>query len=365
MVEKVVTGACDTYSADKIKDFIYKGFEEIDFKIAKSKVLLKPNLLSAKPPDKAVTTHPEFIRAISEIFMDYSCDVYIGDSPGFESTGRVLLHSGIMDVVKSHGLKVKQFNRKVIKKWQGISPYREFTLGENPDDYDVIVNIPKLKTHAMMGLTLGVKNTFGFIPALDKAKWHLRAGRDRMLFASLLLDIHNIINPSLTIIDGIVGMDGNGPSSGRVRNLGFIGLSKNAFMLDYAIEKMVGLSYPLPISALASQHGLVGNCEVTNILSLSVGVDKGKKNTFSDFQLPSTMNTDWNLPQLVKRILSSFFVKKPKISSRFCKNCKVCIKVCPAGALSESQKTPVFDYTKCIRCYCCQEMCPEGAIKAA
>lgn len=363
MAGKVVIGRCETYDTDKIKNFINKGFEEIDFKIAKSKVLLKPNLLSANPPDKAVTTHPEFIRAISEILMDYSCDVYIGDSPGFESTGKVLLHSGIMDVVKSHGLKVIPFNQKVIKKWQGISPYREFTLGENPDDYDIIINIPKLKTHAMMGLTLGVKNTFGFIPSFDKAKWHLRAGRDRMLFASLLIDIHNIVKPSLTIIDGIVGMDKDGPSGGRVRDLGFMALSRNTFMLDHAIEKMVGLTYLLPVSALALQHRLIGDYEVIHVSSPLMGGGRGRE-TFSDFQLPATMNTDWNLPQLVKRILSSFFIKKPKINSHICKNCKVCIKVCPAGALSESQETPFFDYKKCIRCYCCQEMCPEGAIRA-
>jgi len=360
MAGKVVIGRCEAYDTNKIKNFIYKGFEEINFKIVKSKILLKPNLLSAKTPDKAVTTHPEFIRAISEMLMDYSCDVYIGDSPGFESTGKVLLHSGIMDVVKSHGLKVMPFNRKVIKKWQGISPYSEFTLGENPDDYDIIINIPKLKTHTMMGLTLGVKNTFGFIPAFDKAKWHLRAGRDRMLFASLLIDIHNIVKPSLTIIDGIVGMDGDGPSGGRVRDLGFVALSRSAYMLDHAIEKIIGLPYLLPVSTLALQHGLIGDYEIFNASSPSMTIGK---ETFSDFKLPYTMNTDWNLPQLVKRILSSFFIKKPKIDSHICKNCKVCIRVCPADALLESQETPVFDFKKCIRCYCCQEMCPEGAIR--
>jgi len=354
MVEKVVIGGCSAYKPDKIKEFIIKGLEEINFKVEKSKVLLKPNLLSAKTPDKAVTTHPEFIRAIAEYLLDFSCDVYIGDSPGYESTGKVLLQSGIMDVVKSHGLKVRQFNMKVKKIQEGISPYREFVLGDNPDDYDFIVNIPKLKTHAMMGLTLGVKNTFGFVPGFDKAKWHLRAGRDIKLFASLLIDIHNIVKPSLTLVDGIVGMDGDGPSNGRVRDLGFIGISKNAFILDYEIEKLVGLSYPLPISSLSLKHGLLEKYEVANYFSF--------KNKFSDFQLPSTMNTDWNIPQLVKRILRGLFVKKPKINLYICKNCNVCVRACPAGALLESQKTPVFAYKKCIRCYCCQEMCPEGAI---
>ncbi len=89
-----------------------------------------------------------------------------------------------------------------------------------------------------MGMTLGVKNTFGFINAFEKAKWHFRAGQDRLLFASMLIDIHNIVKPSLTVLDGIIGMDGDGPSSGRPRNLGILGISKNAFILDEYVEKL-------------------------------------------------------------------------------------------------------------------------------
>jgi uncharacterized protein (DUF362 family)/NAD-dependent dihydropyrimidine dehydrogenase PreA subunit len=354
-LEKVAAGRCDSYDIKALKHFFDIGFREIGFNAACQRVLLKPNLLSGKSPEKAVTTHPEFVRAISELLLDSSCDVYIGDSPGYESTEKVLSKSGIIDVVKDCGLKILSFNRKITKKCQGISPYREFILGEDPDDFEIIINLPKLKTHVMMGLTLGVKNTFGFVHALDKAKWHLKAGTDKTIFASMLIDIHNIVKPSITIIDGIIGMDGDGPGSGRIRNFGIVALSKNTFALDSYIEELAGIPFPLPITSKAKEHNMVPDFETVCV---------GLPASFTDeFQMPGTMDINWNLPDMVKKVLKNVFIKKPKLNKIICKVCGVCAHVCPAGAISVDEKTVLFNYKKCIRCYCCQEMCPEGAIR--
>jgi uncharacterized protein (DUF362 family)/Pyruvate/2-oxoacid:ferredoxin oxidoreductase delta subunit len=353
-LEKVAIEACDTYDVKLLKTLLDSMFQKISFLlINNAKVLIKPNLLTSKTPDKAVTTHPAIIQALAELLKDYSCTISVGDSPGFGSTEKVLNISGIMDVIKQLRLTVSTFNDNIIKKSDGISPYREFLFGDDPERYDLVINVPKLKTHGMMGMTLGVKNTFGFIHAFDKAKWHLRAGQDRSLFASILIDIHRIVKPSVTILDGIIGMDGDGPSSGRPRNLGILGVSKNAFSLDDCIEKIVHLPYPTPITHLAGKHGLIPDYEVTG----------GSVPTIDDFLLPNTMDTDWNIPLFAKRLLKNVFIKKPKIHKKTCKACGVCVKVCPANALSMKEDGPVFDYTQCIRCYCCQEMCPEGAIK--
>ena len=355
IVEKIVAGNCDSYNIETLKKIFHDGFREVDFKIGRRKVLLKPNLLSGRLPEKAVTTHPQFVRALAELLLDSSCDVYIGDSPGYESTEKALIKSGIMDVVKDCGLKILSFNKKITKIIQGISPYREFVFGEDPDNFEIIINLPKLKTHMMMGLTLGVKNTFGFIHALDKAKWHLRAGTDKMLFASMLIDIHNVVKPSITIIDGIIGMDGDGPGNGRVRNMGIVALSKNAFALDYYIERLAGIPFALPITSKAKEHGIMPDCKVFPFNSPISFVD--------NLKIPGTMDTNWNLPDMAKRVLKNMFIKKPKLKKGVCKGCGVCANICPIGALSVNEKTVFFDYKKCIRCYCCQEMCPEGAIK--
>ena len=354
-MEKVVAGRCDSYDIKTLKQFFHAGFRKIGFKAAHQRVLLKPNLLSGKLPEKAVTTHPEFVRAISELLLDSSCDVYIGDSPGYESTEKVLFKSGIMDVVKDCGLKILSFNKNITKKYQGISPYREFILGEDPDDFEIIINLPKLKTHMMMGLTLGVKNTFGFVHGLDKARCHLRAGADKTIFASMLIDIHNIVKPSITIVDGIIGMDGDGPGSGRVRNIGLLALSKNTFALDYYIEQLAEIPFTLPITSKAKEHSMVPDYE-TICVGLPISF-------VDDFQMPGTMDINWNLPKMVKKLLKNVFIKKPKLKKGICKGCGVCLHVCPADALSVDEKAVLFNYKKCIRCYCCQEMCPEGAIR--
>ncbi|MCX5805506.1 MAG: DUF362 domain-containing protein [Proteobacteria bacterium] len=354
-MEKVVAERCDSYDIKMLKDFFHTGFMEVGFKASRQRVLLKPNLLSGKSLEKAVTTRPEFVRAISELLLDSSCDVYIGDSPGYESTEKVLSKSGIMDVVKDCGLKILSFNKKIIKKYQGISPYREFILGEDPDDFEIIINLPKLKTHVMMGLTLGVKNTFGFIHGLDKAKWHLKAGTDKAIFASILIDIHNIVKPAITIIDGIIGMDGDGPGSGRVRDFGIVALSKNAFALDRYVEQLACVPFPLPITSKAREYGMVPDFETISV-NAPASISDG-------FQMPGTMDTNWNLPDMAKKVLKNVFIKKPKLQKSICKGCGVCEHVCPAGALSVVEKTVFFNYKKCIRCYCCQEMCTEGAIR--
>ena len=246
-MEKVVIGTCDSYDVKGLKRLLNSSFQEIAWTIGSAKVLIKPNLLSAKTPEKAVTTHPAIIQAIAELLKDYSCDVFVGDSPGYGSQDKVLIYSGVMNIIKYLGLSIAKFNLNIIKEsYGGLSPYRHFLFGEDPDDFDVVMNVPKLKTHTMMGLTLGVKNTFGFIHAHEKAKWHLRAGQDRSLFASILIDIHRLAKPSITILDGIIGMDGDGPSSGRPRSLGVLGISKDAFALDESIEN--NAPSPLPLA---------------------------------------------------------------------------------------------------------------------
>lgn len=283
-MSKIVAGRCDGYDPAELRRFLDRAFAEVSLVPTRGKVLLKPNLLSGKSPRKAVNTHPQLVKVLGEIFLEKSCDVYVGDSPGYESTQKALKNSGIMEIVLELGLKIKTFDERVIKESHGISPYHEFVLGEDPAAFDLIINMPKLKTHAMMGLTLGVKNTFGFVPRFEKARWHLKAGREAMLFAGILIDIYRLVNPTVTVLDGILAMDGNGPSSGRPREVGIIAVSRDALALDAFIESCLALPSPLPLMRLALEKGLVEEAEV---------VDLGMP-PIRDFILPKTMDTGWN-----------------------------------------------------------------------
>jgi uncharacterized protein (DUF362 family)/NAD-dependent dihydropyrimidine dehydrogenase PreA subunit len=349
----IVASHCDGYKNDDLKSFFTTAFAETGITCDKCKVLLKPNLLSGKPPTKAVNTHPDFVQALSEILLEKGCTVSIGDSPGYESTEKALRKSGIMDVVDKLHLQVVPFNKSVFKENVGISPYKEIILGEDPLDYDMVINLPKLKTHMMMGLTAGVKNTFGFIPSLSKARWHLRCGTDSRLFAALLIDICSIVRPTMTILDGIIAMDTDGPSHGRVRNLGLVALATDALSLDSYLETLLGVPYPLPVTSVAKDHGLISESSIT------------EKNmpVIDDFVMPMTIRHDWGGHALVREATRSFFTKKPKCTSHLCNACKTCVNVCAAGAIQYKENKITYDYGKCIRCYCCAEMCPTGAIK--
>ncbi|HQM26113.1 MAG TPA: DUF362 domain-containing protein [Syntrophorhabdus sp.] len=354
-MKKVISRMFGDYRVTDMKEFLEASLKSIGLthQLHHKKILLKPNLVMGKAPHRAVNTHPEVVRAVAELLLDNQCSVSIGDSPGYESTERALKASGIMQVAEDLGLTIVPFNKPVKKRLaDNISPYQFFTLGEDPALYGAVVNLPKLKTHGMMGLTLGVKNTFGFIHSLEKARWHLKAGQDRALFASILIDICRLVNPTVTILDGVLAMDRDGPSSGRARRVGVISISTDAFMLDHYIESILGLTSPLPVTRKALEHNLVEEYEVQADAIPEI----------EDFEMPGLTDTDWTMPAFVKRILKKIFVKKPRLRKKLCKSCSVCCKVCPAEAIELVEKYPVFHYDRCIRCYCCQEMCPEGAI---
>ena len=255
-MEKVIAGRIDAYDTQEIKAFIEKGLRQTGLAIA-GRVLVKPNLLAGKLPGRAVTTHPLFLAALIEFLKDCSCTVYLGDSPGYESLERVLRTGQYTGMLKRLGVHITPFTDEIVKSINGVSPYREFMFGEDPDRYDHVVNVPKLKTHGMMGMTLAVKNTFGFIRGFAKGRWHLRAGRDKSLFASILVDIHRIASPSVNIIDGILGMSGDGPSNGTPVDLGIVALSRNAIALDDFIERRLCPDAFHPVTECARTNGLL------------------------------------------------------------------------------------------------------------
>lgn len=351
---KVVASSCASYDVDKLKILLARSFTEIGFACRGTKVLLKPNLLSGRAPGKAVNTDPRFVQALAEILKDDGCRIWVGDSPGFETTERALEKSGIASVMRKLGLHRATFDRRVTMAGKGLSPYTHFVFGEDPLDYDVVINIPKLKTHTMMGLTAGVKNTFGFVPRLEKAKWHLKCGTDTALFSSVLIDIHATTAPALTVLDGITGMEGDGPSSGRPREFGLVAVSVSGFALDLFLEEALHIPVPLPINMVIREKGLADGYEL---------VDWGMPSILGIRMPKTTMSVQWNLEGRIGQAVRGLFLRKPKQGGNRCTGCTICVQVCPPQALKVINGKLQFDYEKCIRCYCCHEMCPTGSIK--
>jgi ferredoxin len=201
-----------------------------------------------------------------------------------------------------------------------------------------------------------VKNLFGCIPGPRKALWHLKAGEDRKTFAQILVDVYQIIHPSLTILDGIVGMEGNGPNSGQPIPLGLILASGDSLSLDQIVCDLLGVSRKsLLTNRVAFEQGLGKD-------GIEVVGEKVEDVRIPHFQFPTLSQPDWNLPGFLRRVLKNALTSKPVVQEEICNACDRCSEICPPKALARKGKDLVFDYEQCIRCFCCLEVCPEGAI---
>ena len=360
MSDAVSIVKCQTYDEKEVLDGLRRslhllgGMESLVRK--GDRVLLKPNLLAARAPGKAVTTHPSIIRGMIRIVREAGGAPFIGDSPGIGGAAKVAEKAGIGAVAKSLDCPVVEFNRPVLPPESRGRTFRNIEIDQAVLEADVVINLPKWKTHGQMLLTLGVKNLFGCVSGTKKALWHLKAGEDRLLFARVLVDIYEIVRPGLTVLDGIVGMEGNGPGSGPTIPLGLILASRDALSVDQVACDLLGIPRrSLMTNRVALDRGL--GKETIDIVG-----EKAEGVRIPDFRFPSLSRVDWNLPGFIRKALKNALTAKPVIDEKLCKNCGQCGEICPPKALRVEEKSLSFDYGRCIRCFCCLEVCPEGAV---
>jgi Pyruvate/2-oxoacid:ferredoxin oxidoreductase delta subunit len=219
-----------------------------------------------------------------------------------------------------------------------------------------VINLAKFKTHSQMTLTLGVKNTFGCVVGLKKPEWHMRAGLDKTLFARLIVQIHQAIAPAFTLIDGILGMDGDGPGkAGRPVPLGLLIGSRSAFAADHAACDLIGMP-PEGLPTLAAAETLGISHDPARITG--DGPDR------IDFRLPEAGRTRFG-PGWLQPLLRRHLLRRPVADADTCRLCGECWQYCPADAIQCRDDRLCFDYNRCIRCYCCIEVCPHGALISA
>lgn len=353
---------CDTYEYQVLIPAIRKLLEPLGGLSSYVKpgdtVLLKPNLLTALHPEKAATTHPHIIGAVGELVREAGGNPVCGDSPGIHSLEKVAAATHIDQL----GIPYADFKNSDDVVFSEAHLCKKFSIAKAVRDADVIINLPKLKTHGQMAMTCAVKNMFGCVPGLRKAQFHFKMQKKED-FGMMLVDLYKYVKPALSIVDSIIAMEGNGPGSGDPRKLGFLGASHDAVALDSVCADIIGLkpdNIPYLIAARTVGAGAVA-CEQIAVL----GEDKESFKT-KDFVLPAVMhNMHFTVP-VPHWIFKRFFTPKPVINKKQCKKCYECISICPAQpkALSAaSYAVPRFKYTQCIRCFCCQEICPHKAIK--
>jgi len=323
-----------------------------DFNAHGKKIIIKPNMLAPAAPGAAVITHPHVVRAVAEYVLEKGGRPAISDSQAVGSFSRILKTGGYSDALKGMDVECREF-RKSVPVDIG-EPFGRIDLAQDAVEADFIINLPKLKTHGQMFMTLGVKNMFGCVVGFRKPEWHFRTGVDRELFARLVVQIYGVVKPDVTILDGILAMEGQGPGlSGRPRELNVLMGGDNAVSLDMTVCRMLGLeALDLLTNKIAYERGLASEYQI-----------EGELPRINDFRLPSMAPLVFG-PRALHGLARKYLVQRPVIAGDRCRMCRECIKYCPAKAVTEKGERPRFDYDKCIRCYCCVEVCPHGALEA-
>jgi uncharacterized protein (DUF362 family)/Pyruvate/2-oxoacid:ferredoxin oxidoreductase delta subunit len=365
----VTVVSCPEYDVKMIQDQIEMIISTTAFPDVMNKsVLLKPNMLSGSDPAKAVTTHPAFIKAVIRSLKKRGASrIAVGDSPGVASADAAGKKSGIKDAVESEGAQWAVFNDVVSVPCPNGKKQKQFYLASISQEVDLIISLPKMKTHEMMYYTGAVKNLFGLIPGLKKSRFHLNFP-EKEDFASMIVDLFETVKPAYSLMDAIVSMEGPGPGSGTPRQTGLILGSDNAAALDWTAAEIMGYNgIDIPILKEIVNRGEWLHSE-TVIEYPRLHPDELKINDFKRVHvLKDTGFFKKKAPPALYNAVKNLYVPRPFFEASPCIVCRRCVDICPAKALSVVKKNPrkkiKIDYKLCIRCYCCHEVCPVEAIR--
>jgi uncharacterized protein (DUF362 family)/NAD-dependent dihydropyrimidine dehydrogenase PreA subunit len=360
-MSKVSIIKCKNYNTKAVEDAVFRAVDLLggigNFVKSGDTVLIKPNLLSGRNPDEAVTTHPEVVRAVIRLIGKTGAKILVGDSPGTFFTTKnvddIYDKTGIARVVNEEKAELVRLDKPRI--------VNSYPISEAALNVSSIISLPKLKTHALTVMTGGIKNTFGLIPGHFKVECHRKKPRSKE-FVKLLLDIYEIAKPklSLSIMDGIVAMEGDGPAAGTPKGAGLILASADAVSLDAVVSELVSIPSYKDIVMIEAKRRDAGEANKNNI---EVAGETIADTKIKDFKLPKTYIRMDMLPDfIVNMVLGRFIRFKPVIDESICKKCEVCKNGCPVDAITINEDTSRINDKVCIRCFCCSEVCPYNAV---
>lgn len=363
-MSKVVVLQCNEYDPEKIYQKLKWGLDQlggIESIIPKQKkTLLKPNMLVASAKEKAATTHPAVFEAVARIMKENEYNTTFGDSPGFGNPEKVAQKTGILEVANKYDIPIADFVNGKKESFPNGTVCKQFDIANGILEADAIINLPKMKAHALQRITGAIKNPFGAVIGYNKGAMHSRF-TNAFNFAEMIIDLNNYLKVDLHIMDGIIAMEGNGPRNGDPVPMNVLLISTDPVALDTVFCKLIDISPMLiPTITFGQMYGL-GSYENIEI----IGED-----------IEPLVNKEFNIERVelkkedsMKLSFLKSVIRKPYIIEDICKKCGICVEVCPLEdkALTfkngDKTKPPVYDYKKCIRCYCCQEMCPYEVIK--
>jgi uncharacterized protein (DUF362 family)/Pyruvate/2-oxoacid:ferredoxin oxidoreductase delta subunit len=370
MKVKVGLVKCNTYDSEELDKALAEAMDlSGGIEVKGKKILLKPNILSDSDPSKAISTHPEFVKAVIKYMQKKGAlKIYVGDSPAGPKSDFSGKKSGIRQITEETGSKWIDFSKDTTTiRTESGKKAKDFKVTSIIDEVDMVISLPKMKTHQYMLYTGAVKNLFGLIPGLAKATYHV-SYLSRNSFGEMLLDLLEAVKPSYSIMDAVIGMEGPGPGSGYPRPVKLILASPNAVALDSIASTIIGYDpklIPTNYLALKRDLGLKHFSDIT-VEGLTV-----KETKIEDYKLIKSRNSlSIILDHLHIRIFERWQQKrkpKPYFIEEKCIKCGKCIEICASNAnwfeVGSENKFVAVDYNKCIRCYCCHEICPVDAIE--
>ncbi|HHW31965.1 MAG TPA: DUF362 domain-containing protein [Clostridiaceae bacterium] len=359
---------CESYEYNEVKKAVEKGLDLLGgvsrFSKEGDKILLKPNLVAADPPERCSTTNNIVFKAVAEAFVNTGAIVKYGDSPGVHSPEYAARKAKIEEAANEVGIEIADFhNGQEVFFEEGIQNKR-FIIANGVVESDGLISISKFKAHGFAGITGAVKNQFGCIPGPLKGEFHAKI-TDSTLFAKMLVDINNLIKPRLYIMDAVYAMEGNGPRSGRPRKLNLLLFSEDPVAIDSTACRIINLNPEYVPTIVYGKEGGLGTYLQEEIQLVGDDI-----NSFyaPDFDVKREPVRPFKQSGAI-RLLKNALVPKPHIFSSKCVKCGVCVSVCPVKPKAVNwhdgikDKPPTYVYNRCIRCFCCQELCPEGAIE--
>jgi uncharacterized protein (DUF362 family)/Pyruvate/2-oxoacid:ferredoxin oxidoreductase delta subunit len=356
--------ACPDYDRERVSFAVRKGLDLLEYAgpgAGSEALLLKPNMLRGALPQKGVTTHPAVFAGVARALMDRGARLSFGDSPnGIFRQSAVAAQTGLAAEAESLGIPMEDFDDGEEVAYPAGVQNRRFLVARSVLAAGVIVNLPRLKTHSLTVVTGALKNTFGVVPGSRKAEFHIKHP-DVEGFSRMIVDLNGLVRSHLVIMDAIRVMEGNGPSSGTLADVGLLVLSEDPVAADAVGCRIMGIDpLTLPMLRMAEEAGL-GNADADHIEIRGEAIEAFAR---KDLDIPFRSVTE-RIPRFIMRFAKDLAIPKPVIDPQLCIRCGECVMACPTSPKALAQDkggVPRYNYAICIRCYCCQETCPQGAI---
>ena len=331
-------------------------------------VFIKTNALSPHPKERAITTHPYVVKAIIEYLKKYNLRIIVGDNPATKEMTTVYKVNGTMEVINETGVELANNKDLKVISAREYKRYKDFNVSRQIVESDILINVPKLKTHGLAYFTGAQKNLFGTIYGLEKAQWHVKSSTP-LEFGEAMSDLYSAIKETMKdkiivhLMDGIEGLEKEGPSTGGVKkNANVLLSSQDAIALDRVAMEIVKLDYKKSFISIISNNRGLGEFNIENIKIEGDSLDLFKDIKFIPAQVEEVGVRSIKLLNKFK-FIKNMVLEHPKFDKNKCIKCGECKKICPPQAITiEKGKTPKVNKNKCIRCWCCGEVCPVNAI---